>query len=240
MKVLLTRPEGRNQDMIEQLDYYQVAHIVTPLLSVEATNLPPPDFFNNADKLIFISTNAVKFTVEKCHHVLPTQCHYFAVGQATADTLKQYNLPVFSAPENSQDSEGLLSLPQLQHINKQSIIICRGSGGRETIAEQLALRGADVSYWDVYQRSCPTFDNLQVFPQWVDFGIDTIVVTSGEILTNLIALIPKELFAWLDSCHIIVPSNRVKLQANALGLHRVTNANGANTQATLAALGLTA
>lgn len=240
MKVLLTRPEGRNQDMIEQLDNYQVAHIVTPLLGVEATNLPPPDSFNNADKLIFISTNAVTFAAEKCHNSFPSQSHYFAVGQATADVLRQYNLAVFSAPENSQDSEGLLSLPQLQHINKQSIIICRGSGGRETIAEQLVLRGANVNYWDVYQRSCPTLDNLQVYQQWVDFGIDTIVITSGEILTNLIALIPKELFAWLDSCHIIVPSNRVKLQANALGLYKVTNANGANTQAILVALGLTA
>ncbi|UCX03415.1 uroporphyrinogen-III synthase [Shewanella glacialimarina] len=240
MKVLLTRPEGRNQDMIEQLDKYQVAHIVTPLLGVEATHLPAPVFFDDVDNLIFISTNAVTFTAEKRHKLFPSQCRYFAVGQATADALKQYNLTVFSAPENSQDSEGLLSLPQLQHINKQSFIICRGSGGRETIAEQLELRGANVSYWDVYQRSRPTLDNQQVVSQWVDFGINTIVVTSGEILTNLIALIPKELFAWLDSCHIIVPSNRVKLQANALGLHRVTNANGANTRAILVALGLTA
>ncbi|WP_434939264.1 uroporphyrinogen-III synthase [Shewanella sp. HL-SH8] len=240
MKVLLTRPEGRNQDMIEQLDKYQVAHIVTPLLGVEATNLPAPVFFDDVDNLIFISTNAVAFAAEKRHKSFPSQCRYFAVGKATADALKQYNLTVFSAPENSQDSEGLLSLPQLQHINKQSFIICRGSGGRETIVEQLELRGANVSYWDVYQRSRPTLDNQQVVPQWVDFGIDTIVVTSGEILTNLIALIPKELFAWLDSCHIIVPSNRVKLQANALGLHKVTNANGANTQAILVALGLTA
>ena len=240
MKVLLTRPEGRNQDMIEQLEKLQVAHLVTPLLAVEATQQAVPRHFFDANNLIFISTNAVKFTAEKLQNKFPPQCRYFAVGQATADALKRFNLSVFTAPEESQDSEGLLSLPELQDVNKQSFIICRGSGGRETIAEALLLRGATVCYWDVYQRTSPQFHQQPIYQQWTEFGIDTIVVTSGEILTNLITVIPKELFAWLHSCHIIVPSNRVELQANALGLHRVTNANGANTQAVLAALGLSA
>ena len=240
MKVLLTRPEGRNQDMIEQLEKRQVAHMVTPLLAVEATQQAVPPHFFDVNNLIFISTNAVKFTAEKLQYQFPLSCRYFAVGQATTDALKCFNLNVFTAPEESQDSEGLLSLPQLQNVNKQSFIICRGSGGRETIAEELQQRGATVYYWDVYQRTATQFHEQPIYQQWTAFGIDTIVVTSGEILTNLIALIPKELFAWLHSCHIIVPSNRVELQANALGLHRVTNANGANTQAVLAALGLSA
>ena len=238
MKVLLTRPAGRNQDMIEQLEKRQVAHMTTPLLAVTATQQAVPEDFFEANNLIFISTNAVKFTAEKLQNQFPSQCRYFAVGQATADALKQFNLNVLTAPEERQDSEGLLSLPQLQDVNKQSFIICRGSGGRETIAEQLLQRGAKVCYWDVYQRTSPQFNEQPIYQQWTEFGIDTIVVTSGEILTNLITVIPKELFAWLDSCHIIVPSNRVELQANALGLHRITNANGANTQAVLAALGL--
>ena len=37
MKVLLTRPQGRNQAMEEQLSLRDVAYLVTPLLSVVET-----------------------------------------------------------------------------------------------------------------------------------------------------------------------------------------------------------
>ncbi|MBB1363834.1 uroporphyrinogen-III synthase [Shewanella sp. SR44-4] len=239
MKVLLTRPQGRNQAMEEQLSQRDVAYLVTPLLSVvETTEQLDPTHLNNTDNLLFISTNSVDFAAQKLQQQFPTHCRYFAVGQATADSLAQYNINAFTSPEHSQDSEGLLSLAQLQDVDKQSFIIVRGLGGRETLAEQLRLRGANVNYWQVYQRAIPKLDGKAITQQWESFGIDTIVVTSGEILSNLVELVPKELFAWLRACHIIVPSNRVELQAKAMGLSHITNANGANTQAILASLAL--
>ncbi|MGX9462011.1 uroporphyrinogen-III synthase [Shewanella sp. A14] len=239
MKVLLTRPSGRNQAMEEQLSLRGVAYFVTPLLSVvETTEQLTPSVLDNTDNLLFISTNAVDFAAQKLQRQFPTHCRYFAVGQATADTLAQYNINAYTSPELSQDSEGLLSLPQLQHIDKQSFIIIRGIGGRETLAEQLTERGAHVNYWQVYQRTTPTFDRHDICQQWKSFGIDTIIVTSGEILSNLVDLVPKESFAWLRACHIIVPSHRVEIQAKAMGLTHITNANGANTQAILASLAL--
>jgi uroporphyrinogen-III synthase len=239
MKVLLTRPLGRNQAMEEQLSRRDVAYLVTPLLAIIDTNESITNaVLDQTDNLLFISTNAVDFAAKKLHNNFPSYCRYFAVGQATADSLAQYNIHAISSPEDSQDSEGLLSLPQLQHVDKQSFIIVRGLGGRETLAEQLQLRGANVNYWQVYQRALPKLDGKEITQQWKSFGIDTIVITSGEILSNLIELVPKELFAWLRACHIIVPSNRVELQAKAMGLSHITNANGANTQAILTSLAL--
>jgi uroporphyrinogen-III synthase len=239
MKVLLTRPLGRNQAMEEQLSRRGVAYLVTPLLAIIDTNESITNaVLDQTDNLLFISTNAVDFAAKKLHNNFPSYCRYFAVGQATADSLAQYNIHAISSPEDSQDSEGLLSLPQLQHVDKQSFIIVRGLGGRETLAEQLQLRGANVNYWQVYQRALPKLDGKEITQQWKSFGIDTIVITSGEILSNLIELVPKELFAWLRACHIIVPSNRVELQAKAMGLSHITNANGANTQAILTSLAL--
>jgi uroporphyrinogen-III synthase len=239
MKVLLTRPLGRNQAMEEQLSRRDVAYLVTPLLAIIDTNESITNaVLDQTDNLLFISTNAVDFAAKKLHNNFPSYCRYFAVGQATADSLAQYNIHAISSPEDSQDSEGLLSLPQLQYVDKQSFIIVRGLGGRETLAEQLQLRGANVNYWQVYQRALPKLDGKEITQQWKSFGIDTIVITSGEILSNLIELVPKELFAWLRACHIIVPSNRVELQAKAMGLSHITNANGANTQAILTSLAL--
>ncbi|GGB71005.1 uroporphyrinogen-III synthase [Shewanella inventionis] len=239
MKVLLTRPQGRNQAMEEQLTRSGVAYLVTPLLEVVATNeYLDQSHLNNADNLLFISTNAVEFAAQQLQNRFPHHCRYFAVGQATADSLAALNINAITAPETNQDSEGLLSLPQLQNVQKQTFIIVRGVGGRETLAEQLIARGAAVSYWQVYQRVTPTLNRSTICEQWQSFGIDTIVVTSGEILSNLVGLVSKESFAWLRSCHIIVPSNRVEIQAKAMGLSHITNANGANTQATLTSLGI--
>ena len=95
-----------------------------------------------------------------------------------------------------------------------------------------------MSYWEVYRRTCPTLTSTSNAQAWQQAKIDTIVITSGEILDNLIKLVPKELFAWLRACHIIVPSSRVQEHAIANGFQQVTNAKAANCKAILVALGL--
>lgn len=244
MKVLLTRPAGRNQSMVDALTTRGIAHWVTPLLSVAATEQAAPSVFSRADMIIAISANAVSFahdalmnthTLTSSHQVWP-QALYFSVGQATCQALQQVGVSALEAPQECQQTEGLLQLPQLQQIQGKQIVIIRGVGGREALAEQLTARGAKVTYWEVYQRVTPALDGHTICLHWQTFGIDTIVVTSGEVLDNLINLVPKELFAWLRSCHIIVPSNRVEAQARAFGMSNVTNANAANSQAVLNAL----
>ncbi|WP_394497172.1 uroporphyrinogen-III synthase [Shewanella sp. ENK2] len=238
MKVLLTRPEGRNQAMIEQLNAKGVDYIVTPLLAVAPTQHPfSHQQLSDADAIIFISTNAVKYAAEMLNNHFPAS-RYYAVGKATAAALAELGVFAETAPEESQDSEGLLSLTSLSDIAQQQVVIIRGVGGRETIAEQLSLRQASVSYWEVYQRVTPQLDSQYICNYWASAQIDTIVVTSGEVLDNLIKLVPKELFAWLQSCHIIVPSHRVEQRAKTAGIHHVTNANGANTEAVLRALSI--
>lgn len=246
MKVLLTRPEGRNQSMVDALNERGIEHCVTPLLCVEATPPLPPDSSHplaNVDMVICISANAVSFAdaafkVDTAQVKNWPSVPYFAVGHATWEALQEKGIEALEAPDDCQQTEGLLTLPALQHIQGKHITIIRGVGGREALAEQLSARGAKLRYWEVYQRACPPLDGAAVSQHWRDLGIDTIVVTSGEVLDNLINLVPKELFAWLRSCHIIVPSNRVEAQAHAFGITQVTNANAANSKAVLNALKL--
>ncbi|MCL1091550.1 uroporphyrinogen-III synthase [Shewanella profunda] len=246
MKVLLTRPEGRNQSMVDALNERGIAHYVTPLLGVEPTihiTTADPHPLADTDIIICISANAVIFAdkaLSKTDSQIVTwpKAQYFAVGHATWEALDQLGIFAVEAPDDCQQTEGLLTLASLQNIPAKQITIIRGVGGREALAEQLTARGANVRYWEVYQRVCPPLDGHSITQQWQDFGIDTIVVTSGEVLNNLINLVPKELFAWLRSCHIIVPSNRVEAQAHAFGINQVTNANAANSKAVLNALKL--
>lgn len=243
MKVLLTRPEGRNQSMVNALNERGIDHWVTPLLHVEATspvriNTSHP--LSHTDIIICISANAVTFAdnaLAPFSKAWP-KVQYFAVGHATWEALDRVGISALEAPDDCQQTEGLLTLASLQDIKGKNITIIRGVGGREALAEQLTERGANVHYWEVYQRGCPPLDGQQITQQWQAFGIDTIVITSGEVLKNLINIVPKELFSWLRSCHIIVPSNRVEAQAHAFGITRVTNANAANSKAVLNALKL--
>ncbi|WP_394201695.1 uroporphyrinogen-III synthase [Shewanella waksmanii] len=238
MTVLLTRPEGRNQSMIEALTQKKVPHFTTPLLEVQPFKDQPAalNAFLQADIIIFISTNAVAYAAHLCPQF--PNAHYFAVGDATYRALAELGIAAEQAPADNQQTEGLLTLASLQKLNDVNVCIVRGVGGRETLAEQLQSRGANLSYWQVYQRQCPTLDAKQIVADWQQHQVDTIVVTSGEILANLINLVPKEQFAWLQACHIIVPSIRVYQQAQAAGLNQLTNAKAANKDAVLAALGL--
>ncbi|MCG9695425.1 uroporphyrinogen-III synthase [Shewanella sp. Isolate11] len=241
MKVLLTRPQGRNQSMIEALSERQIPFVVSPLLEVVATddikNPAAIAAFNHADMVIFISTNAVEYAAKALNNQFPHSVSYFAVGKATFEALASLGVKATEAPQDCQQTEGLLTLSELQRLDGKQITIVRGVGGREALADQLQTRGANVSYWQVYQRAAPTIDPL--LPQsWQQQDIDTIVVTSGEILSNLVTLVPKELFDWLLACHIIVPSERVYNQAQQAGFTRITNAQAANSHAVLSALGL--
>ncbi|MCL1148190.1 uroporphyrinogen-III synthase [Shewanella marinintestina] len=240
MKVLLTRPEGRNQLMIEALTQRNVSYFVTPLLNVQPTSNLDAARINStlkqADIVIFISTNAVTFSSQAINHQWPQSAHYLAVGNATYAALKQIGIEAEKAPDDCQQTEGLLTLDSLSNIDGKHIVIVRGQGGREDLATELSLRGAQMNYWEAYKRGCPPLDTSQICQQWQSFGINTIIITSGEILDNLVKTVPKELFAWLQTCHIIVPSSRVYEKAKAFGLQQITNAKAANTNAMLTAL----
>ena len=241
MNILLTRPEGRNQSMIEILSQHRISYTVTPLLQVQATNNTQHKtaiaHFKNADIVIFISTNAVLFSTKSIALNTCTSTQFYAVGDATFHALQAQGITAFKAPSDCQQTEGLLTLNELQDLSDKKIVIVRGVGGRETLAETLTQRGGKVNYWETYQRVYPAIDDAIPY-QWRDAKVDTIIITSGEILHSLNKLVPKELFAWLRACHIIVPSSRVKEQALAYGLNKVTNAKAANSKAMLSALGL--
>lgn len=228
--------------MVEALTSRSVSYLVAPLLQIEATPAKQQGdgmaLFHHADIIIFISTNAVNFATQAMKQAWPSETQFYAIGAATLNALAQLGISAQEAPQDCQQTEGLLTLPQLQSLSNKKIVIVRGRGGREALASELIHRGGDVSYWEVYRRTCPRLSPQSNAQAWQQAKIDTIVITSGEILDNLIKLVPKELFAWLRACHIIVPSSRVQEQAVANGFQQVTNAKAANSKAILTALGL--
>ncbi|USD65361.1 uroporphyrinogen-III synthase [Vibrio sp. SCSIO 43136] len=166
----------------------------------------------------------------------PTQPIYVAVGQKTAHKLSKATQLKVHYPDVS-DSEHLLKLPQLNQVEGKRITILRGNGGRELIFDTLVSLGANVSYSQTYQRVALPFDGKVAVRHWQQYQVDSVIVTSGEQLSQLVRSISPEHTAWLRQLHLIVPSQRIADWALEHGFTRIVNANGAANQALLTALG---
>jgi uroporphyrinogen-III synthase len=191
------------------------------------------------DLAVFISPNAVGYGLRYAAQVggLPTKLQIAAVGAGTARALQAAGHPPTLAPEHDFNSEALLALPALQQVAGKKIIIFRGEGGREHLADTLRSRGAHVEYVQVYRREKPPVDRAVLLDAWVHDGISAIVVTSNEGLQNLYELIGSEGQVHLHKAQLVVVSERAVDLARRLGIQRApVVAERAGDEAILAAL----
>ncbi len=199
---------------------------------------------DNYYAVIFVSANAARFGsdwIDTYWPQLPVGIHWLAVGDATARSLNEQNIASSSAA-GGMNTESLLQLPELQQLNGQRILICRGVGGRELLAETLISRGARVDYAELYRRITPEYDDPDVESIIYNLLPSVIFVTSVKILENLDRLcrgkhgrLPIE---QLQQILMIVPSQRVADRAVELGYRDVKIAKNATDQAMINALTL--
>ncbi len=159
------------------------------------------------DIAIFVSANAVEKAMERIAS-LPPSMRVFAVGRATLSALQACGVNGI-APER-QDSEGLLDL--LADVSGSRIVIFRGEGGREKLAEELKSRGAAVEYAECYRRMIP--EQAQKIASQ-DF--QAVTATSGESVKNLLEMTGN----WILKKPIFVPHERIGEMAKKTGFERV-------------------
>lgn len=225
MNVLVTRPDERGEQLVQWLAERQIFAIHQPILRIEAGKELPqlPSILSrlNAGDFVFaVSKNAVDFSVKALKETgfkWRSDLRYLAVGQGTANYFCSQSEQPVCYPTDSENSEGLLNLSELQELNGKQIVILRANAGREHFREQAKLRGAVVEPVECYQRLLWA-DNL---PEKLSLakrsGIDTLIVTSGEILKTLIEQTQEEDRSWLFSCRIIVVGKRVASIAQQAG-----------------------
>ncbi|NRA69734.1 MAG: uroporphyrinogen-III synthase [Gammaproteobacteria bacterium] len=236
-RVLLTRPRDKNDELAEFLSRQRIETLGRPMLEiVSVTSLTQQQQLVNLsryDIVIVISANAIKFLENKVK-VWPNNIDYYAIGAATAQQMLALGLLVKSP--NQPITESLLELSSLQRLSARRILILRGVGGRELLFEQLTGRGAIVEHCEIYQRQPVNYEPLKELTSWKKAKIKTIVVTSGEILKNLLGLITKSSSSWLFDCNLVVPSQRVADLALEMGFMRCFVATGADNNAILQTL----
>lgn len=251
IKVLITRPKHQAGDLRTALEKEGVSTTLFPLIQIQKideTNAAFPaikqkvmdlDLFQH---VIFVSQNAAQLALEQIDQYwpqLPVEIQWLAIGKQTATLLSNYGIDAYHS-SLGYDSEALLSSPTLQKINGDKVLIFRGEGGREKLAEELRARGAEVSYAELYRRNVPNYCDSEIEQALYQPPADIILISSGEGLQNLLQLAGGSLKKFsIDSllnCQIIVPSQRIKIQAEQAGFKRITIASGPDNQAMTQAL----
>ena len=172
-----------------------------------------------SDLAIFISANAVETglnIIGGADH-WPSQVAIAAVGRATAEKIQSCGLTVDLVAPEPFNSEALLTVPKLQEIQNKKIVIFRGEGGRELLAQTLRERGAEVVYAECYRRVKPDSDPSLLYRCWAERCRMIIVVTSNEGLQNLVEMVDNEHQPLLLSSTVLVVSERANQLANELG-----------------------
>jgi len=179
------------------------------------------DRLDDYASVVFISRNAVEFGIEQIRQRKKniTRATIFAVGVGTAAELRERGFPDVVTPHSEFTSEGLLQLDGLQAhaVGDAKILIFRGSGGREHLAETLASRGAMVEYCEVYERFVPDICIADTLSQAGISVPDIGILTSLEGVTNFADKIDDEGLDLLFDMPLLVVGSRIANEVANLG-----------------------
>ena len=242
MMPLVVRPEPQASSLTQALLEAGHQPVTSPLLSfvpgTELDQLPrllTP--LSSEDYVIAVSVQAVNFTHNALQHqgLSWPNAHYIAVGEATGNAFAGVGVLEVAVPDDPR-SEGIIALPGLEELTGRKVVILRGDGGRHMIAPTLTTRGAKVDYCEVYRRQYTNDPEGKLVNSWQRQGVDSIIITSGGLLSHIAHLAQASAKDWLLSRLLIVPSIRVVEEAKELGFTQIINAEGASNQALIAAL----
>ena len=241
LSVLVTRPVHQADKLCALIEAAHGRPIRFPALEIlgPVDKVAARDALTAArwcDLLIFVSTNAVDYAFPLMPDQLPVDVGIAAVGQATAQALHRVGLAPTLVPER-MDSEGLLALPGLQDMHGKSVLILRGNGGREHLADTLRERGAKVAQVEVYRRQTPQRNAAaaNLVRNWAQL-VDVVLASSNAILDNLFAMLGETGASQLRRTPLVAVSQRMAAHAEERGCEIVHVADSARDEDVMVAL----
>jgi uroporphyrinogen-III synthase len=244
--VLVTRPAHQADSLCAAIEAAGGEAIRFPTLEIA----PPADSaaitaqlqqLLPAAMVIFVSANAAQWAWQVLGDDGLARCldgaQVAAMGAQTASVLATHDVRVDIIPPAPQNSESLLAMPIMQSVGGKRIIVFRGEGGREHLAEILRQRGAEVSYVAVYRRQAPLVDCGPILQRWQRGDIHVVTALSNETLQNLYDILGPEGRPLLLQTPLVLMSRRAAELADQLGFqHAPIIARDASVDALLEAL----
>lgn len=249
--IIVTRPSGQARQLIEVLSYHiessGVAKRSLPeILSLPLLTIVPKSdehladhivsALSNADLAIFVSPNAI----ESVMRLLEQDWQDFSkkiipigvMGGSSLLALKNHGIgleekptPIIIPKNNEQwDSEGLWH--ELQSFNwdwqNKKVVIFKGEGGRDWLADTLKNAGATVEAISTYVRIPLDIDN----PAWqaiheLDFSKSLWLLTSSEAVRYLGQVMQDQFTQSLGSASALCPHHNIADAAEIIGFGEV-------------------
>jgi uroporphyrinogen-III synthase/uncharacterized protein HemX len=242
-QVLVTRPSPQGEALCAELKKHGFGPVFMPVMQIEP-------LVNEAltqrvyclteyAAIIFLSRHAVAIGAPILKEIWPKTASVtkiIAVGEGTADALKQAGFSSVIYPPR-WSTEGLLALPELQMVKDKKIALMTGKSGRETLAQELAKRGAQVDTLMLYQRVLPAINTKPYDQLLAKQKIQAVICTSVQGVLFL-----KKLFSasvsWekLRKIPLVLVSERIKIQAQEQGFEACYIARDASHDSILQAL----
>jgi uroporphyrinogen-III synthase len=210
--VVVTRPLEPARALARSLEARGARVFLFPALPIE--DLPPTpelaaalDALPQAAMAIFVSAHAVEkgLAAVRSRGSWPDRVEVAAIGDATAQALRNSGFARVISPPSRHDSEGLLELPRLQAVRGENIIVFRGERGREHLKETLEARGAKVRDAQCYRRVKPCADPAPLLAAFDRGEVHAVSALSGETLENFVEMIGTEGERRLKAAALVVP-----------------------------------
>jgi len=228
--VLVTRPVRQAEGFANKLAALGARAVVWPAIVI----LPPEDrealdraqaTLDRYDLAFFVSANAVEYGAPPAGRWPPSLPAY-APGPGTAEALAAVGVADVRVPATSYDSEGLLALPALRALDGKRVVIFRGEGGRELLADELDRRGASVDAVVCYRRAAPATDPHGLVEAIRDGRVDALTFTSSEGADNLLQALDARARDSLAALPAFAPHPRIAARLADLGLDARLTAGG--------------
>jgi uroporphyrinogen-III synthase len=228
-RIAVTRPAAQAGTLARMIAEHGGEAVLFPLLEIGPADDPAPlqraiAQLDDYAIAVFISPNAVDYAVPPilARRAWPATLQAAAIGPGSAAQLAARGIGPVIAPSARFDSEALLELLpfQAQAVAGRKVLILRGNGGRELLAETLRQRGAQVDAVSCYHRS-PQADASALVSLLRNRRLDALTISSSEGLRKLLAMLDTDGCERLRRTPLFVAHRRIAEVAAELGLPRV-------------------
>jgi len=225
--IAITRPASQATHLSELILAEGGKPVLFPLIAIA----PLQDYsmfeqtlaeLEHHDWAIFISSNAVQNAMPRLLDKLgsiPINLRFAAIGPMTAAALAKFGVTDTLTPQARFDSEALLALPEMQAVANKKVLIFRGIGGREVLADTLKARGAVVDFAECYRRVNPQTSAGALSELWQNKQLHAVVITSSEAMRHLLDIADDGKAAWIRNIALCVNYERIAELPLQLGLH---------------------
>ncbi|MFM0552934.1 fused uroporphyrinogen-III synthase HemD/membrane protein HemX [Paraburkholderia sediminicola] len=246
--VVITRPAGQSNELIARLAAAGIATLDFPLIDIAPVTDDAPlraalASLERYALVVFVSPNAVDHAFARSDAIWPHALPIGVVGPGSVQALARHGVAapaynVISPPSGADedtarfDSEGLFAAIDTAldatSLEGKRVLIVRGDGGREWLADRLREAGAEVDTVAAYRRLVPE----PSIGGWARVhallaGVPHVwLLTSSEGVRNLHELAQDHLtadeIAQLKRATLVTPHPRIAQTARALGFDSIT------------------